>query len=108
MVVALNFKSVSPYTFTSSAGKNQFRFTIKYSIGDDSYFMDIEILENNKYKMIAQCIRLSCGVDVFLPYKRYGLGTLLVVPTDSRNYADNNGPTADTILNRYCMVWEHD
>lgn len=107
-VYKMKFKSIAPYSFTKSCGKNKFNFHICYSVSDDTYYMDIDMWINGKYEPIAHCIRMSCGTDLFIPYKRFGLGTLFIIPTDSRNVFDNNGPTSKTILDRYIIYWEHE
>lgn len=100
------FRSNCPYSFTTHAGGNDFRIHIKHCISDDTYFMDIDLRVNGTYKPIIQCINITCGSDLFIPYKRYGLGTLLVIPTDRDYY--NKVPQSDTILSKFIMIWDHD
>lgn len=107
IITTLQFRSVSSYNYTANAGGNNFRFHIRYSVSDDSYFMDIDIMRNNVYEPIAHCIRLCVGADLFIPFRRYGLGSLFIVPTDNR-YIKETGPNSDNILTAYKMVWEHD
>ena len=108
LIAKLKFKSVAPYSFTAPAGRNMFQFHIKYCVSDNSYYMDIDIMEDGKYKPIANSVSLSCGADIFIPFKSFGLGSMFVIPVDSRNYKDPIGPTPETILDKYIMVWEHD
>lgn len=100
------FRSNSAYSFTSQAGGNQFMFHIKHSISDDTYFMDVDMLVDGNYEPIIQCINLTCGCDLFMAYKRYGLGSLFVIPTNRDYY--NKVPQANTILSKFVMFWEHD
>ncbi len=100
------FRSNCAYSFTSNCGGNNFKFHIKHNISDDTYFMDIDMLVERKYKPIIQCVNLTCGSDLFISYKRYGLGTLMIIPTD-KNYYDKV-PQANTILSKFVMMWEHD
>ena len=105
-IYKLPFRSNSPYTFTTTAGGNNFKFYIKHAIHDDTYFMDIDMNIDNKFVPIIRCINLTCGCDLFIPFKRYGLGSLFVIPTDVRYY--HEVPRADTILTKFVMMWEHD
>ena len=106
MLYTLPFRKNSPYSFTSNAGGNQFKFHIKHAMSDDTYYMDIDIFQNGKYVPIINSVKLTCGCDLFIPYKRYGLGTFMVIPTDSRYY--NLNPNADSLIPYYVIVWEHD
>jgi len=106
MIYTLPFRKNSSYTFTSYAGGNQFKFHIKHCISDDSYFMDIDMLQNGNYEPIISDVSLTCGCDLFIPFKRYGLGTFMIIPTDSRYF--NEIPNADTIVSKYIIFWEHD
>ena len=105
-IYTLPFRSNTAYSFTAHAGGNDFKFHIKHSITDDTYFMDIDMLLDRQYKPIIQCVNLTCGSDLFIPYKRYGLGTFLVIPTDRDYY--NEVPRANTILSKFVIFWEHD
>lgn len=105
-IYKLNFRSNSAYNFTASAGGNSFKIHIKHSISDDTYFMDIDMLKDNNYVPIISCINITVGVDLFLPFARYGLGRFYVMPNDSRYYTDV--PRADTILSKFYILWEHE
>lgn len=105
MFYSLSFKDNSSYNFTSSAGGNEFKFHIKHAMSDDSYYMDIDINRNGSYVPIISCVRLSCGCDLFIPFKRWGLGSMFIVPIDDKYY--NKEPTADTLTSKYIMIWEH-
>lgn len=105
IIATLKFRSNSSYSFTSNCGGNNFRFHIKHCISNDTYFMDIDMYKNGKYEPIISCINLTCGSDLFIPFKRYGLGTLMIIPTDSRFY--NKVPQSNTIIDKFIMIWEH-
>lgn len=106
MVYVVPFKTNMPYSFTSSAGGNNFKIHVKYSIADDTYFLDIDQFINGKYTPIISCLSLTVGCDLFAPFTQYGLGYLFVVPTDSRYTFEV--PHSDTIVSRFVMYWEHD
>lgn len=106
MIYQLRFKLNSAYNFTCNAGGNNFRIHIKPDLRHNNYFMDIEMRIGSQYEYIARCIALTCGSDLFIPFRRYGLGYFMVVPLDVKYYLVN--PTPDTLVDNYIMVWEHD
>lgn len=105
-VYTLPFRSNSSYNFTANSGGNNFRIHIKHNLRNDTYYMDIDIQRNGVYENIIRSINLTCGMDLFFPYRHYGLGTLYIVPMDSRYYA--LVPKADTITRYFQMLWSHD
>ena len=106
MIYTVPFKTNTPYSFTSSAGKNSFKIHIKYCISDDTYFMDIDKFINGSYVPIISCLNLTVGCDLFMCFKQHELGYLFIVPTDSRYMYEV--PHSDTLVSKFVMVWEHD
>lgn len=105
MIYTVPFKTNIPYSFTSSAGKNNFKIHIKYSIEDDTYFMDIDLYQNGSYVPIISCLNITIGCDLFMPFQQYELGSLFILPIDNRYIFEV--PHADTLVSKYVMVWEH-
>lgn len=106
MIYKVPFRSKSSYNFTSNAGGNNFRIHIKHNLRHDTYYMDIDLQRNGVYENIISGLNITCGTDLFMPFQRYGLGTLYIIPTDSRYY--NEVPRADTITTYFYMMWVHD
>lgn len=106
MIYSIPFKTNTPYSFTSTAGKNNFKIHIKYCISDDTYFIDIDQFINGSYVPIISCINITVGCDLFMPFQNYGLGNLFVLPTDNRYMFES--PHSDTLVSNYILVWEHD
>ena len=102
----LPFRSNSSYSFTANAGGNNFRIHIKHNLRNDTYYMDVDISRNGNYENIIRSINITCGMDLFFPYQYYGLGTLYVIPTDSRYY--DKVPKAETITRYFQLLWSHD
>lgn len=105
-VYTLPFRTNTPYSFTATCGGNNFKFHIKHAMSNDTYYMDIDIMRNNRYEPLIQCLAITCGCDLFIPFKQYSLGTFMVVPNDPRYYTQV--PNADTIISKFLIYWEHD
>lgn len=106
MIYKLKFKSNRNYNFITYCNGSRYRFHLKYDVLDDSYYLDIDKLIEDKYSPFIQGIKLNTFVDLFISYKGYNLGTFIVVSTDSR-YAYEI-PRANTITKYFEIIWEHD
>ena len=106
MVYTLPFRSNSSYNFTANSGGNNFRIHVKHNLRDDTYYLDVDIQREGVYVPIIHSINLTCGMDLFFSWQYYGLGTLYVIPTDSRYYG--KVPKADTITRYFQLLWSHD
>ena len=116
MLYKKSFLSNSPYSFTADAGGNSFQFHIKHDMLHDTYYMDIDIKRDQQYTPLFCGLALTCGCNLFQHLQHYGLGTFMVIPIDPDYYYDNNRditqtkeiPHADTIVNKFIILWEHD
>lgn len=106
MIYKVPFRTNSSYNFTSNSGGNNFRIHIKHNLRYDTYYMDIDIQKDGRYVNIISGLNMSLGMDLFFPFRHYGLGTMYIIPSDSRYYSEV--PKSNTITKYFYMLWEHD
>lgn len=105
MVVKLDFITNRSYNFKRIINNNTFKIHLKYNDFKDCYYINIDKYENNSYINKVNGILIVCGIDLFLPFKYLGLGSLFVIPNLIELY--DIIPNANNLIGNYYMLWEN-
>lgn len=105
MIYKFDFPTNVSFNFIHLVNNIQHKIHVLYNSYDDTYYMNIDKFEDGKYKNILNSIRVTLGINLFLQYNYYNLGSFFVIPTTSKVY--RNDPKASTIKDNYFILWEH-
>ena len=101
MTKMIQFKTYKPYNFVMDVNNKRIRIHIRYNSYTDSYYMNVDRLNQGLYENIINSIALVTGVDLFLQHPQFDLGEFWVVPFKTDYYSES--PKASTIQN--FVIW---
>lgn len=120
----LAFRDNVPYSFTHIIKGTTFKIYLKYDNLADRYYIDIYRLENNEYVPKVYGLYLTTGANIVSQYQYLDLGQLYIVPKTDEYYGFletgkinvegsiettyGSYPTADTIVDGFMMMWQHE
>ena len=105
MIYKFDFPTNTSFNFVHLVNNVKYKLHILYNSYADDYYMNIDRFENGSYKNILNSIKLSLGMNLFLPYKYLGIGDFYIVPTTSNVWKKE--PKAESIKDNYFILWRH-
>lgn len=104
--VRIDFTKSSEYSFSHTINNNDFKIYIRYNILFDRYFLDIDKFQDGMYKTLVKNVNITTGANILLPYRRYGIGNMYLIPNVDTEY--DKLPSADTIIKKWFLFWQYD